>query len=112
MPHTHWDGGPTCSHRTKKACDEAYADWQATQQVLLAVKVVRAGHVRGFKGDKSVTAQLVRYIAGEQADILNDDGNPHEGPWVVRLRAAIERLKAGDVPGYNLYTMPTQPAPG
>ena len=52
-------------------------------------------------------AALVLYIAGETADMLNDEGNPAISPWVLRIRAAIERFKSGDLPVYNAYTPAT-----
>ena len=95
---------------TKKACDEEYANWQAFQQVYLAYKIVLLGDTKRFKGDKGQLAQLVRVIAGEQDDVMNDEGNRSEAPWVKRLRAALERFKAGDFPAYNLYEVPTSGA--
>lgn len=96
-----------------KAADSAYADWQAMQQVLLAWRVATAGEaaVKRYRKDDGQFAQLVRVVAGEAEDIMNDDGNPARTPWVQRLRAAIERVKAGDLPAYTLYTlMPPQAA--
>lgn len=101
--HTHWEGGPVCDLPTKKACDDRKQDWDAMQQVILAFNIVQRGDIRSYRKEKSVFAQLVRYIAGEQGDIMNDDGNASQAPWVLRLRAAIERVKAGDLPSYNLY---------
>lgn len=89
-----------------KARDNAYADWQAMQQVILAYNtVVKAGGETPAAYRKSTTLydQLVQLIGGSREDLMNDDGNPHEGPWAVRLRAAIERFKAGDIPVYCLY---------
>lgn len=28
MSHSHWDGGPTCRFKTKKACDENFTQYQ------------------------------------------------------------------------------------
>ena len=103
MGHKHQPGGPDCDMATKKACDDRKASWDAMQQVILAYNVVIRGDVRRYRKEKSVVGQLVRYIAGEQEDIMNDDGNPSLAPWVVRLRAAIERVKSGDIPVYCLY---------
>lgn len=89
-----------------KVADARHADWQAMQTVLLAYKVASEGRTRAFKGDKGVLAQLVRYIAGEQEEILNGDGNPHQSVEVKRLRAAISRVIAGKFPAYNLYILP------
>jgi len=74
------------------------------QQVLLAYRIALSGNIKGYRKDKGQFAQLVKVIAGEQADFMNEDGNPSQAAWVVRLRAAIERVKAGDLPSYNLYT--------
>jgi hypothetical protein len=101
--HTHWEGGPVCDLPTKKACDERKADWDAMQQVILAYNVVVRGDARRYRKEKSVIGQLVRYISGDQEDIMNDDGNASQAPWVLRLRSAIERFKAGDLPVYCLY---------
>lgn len=101
--HSHYEGGPPCRFSTKKACDDNYADWQAMQQVLLAYDIAVRGDMKPWKKEKSAFAQLVLYIAGERDDITNEDGNPSTAPWVVRLRAAVERVKASDLPLYNLY---------
>lgn len=89
-----------------KARDDAKADWDAMQQVILAYNIVvreqAKGRAEGYR-EKSLFDQLVRYLRGQQADLMNDDGNPHVGPWAMRLRAAIERFKAGDIPVYCLY---------
>lgn len=103
--HTHQDGGPVCVHATKKACEEAYADWQAMQQVILAWRIAsRSENLRPWRGG-SVFDQLVLVIAGAQADITTAEGNVSQAPWVKRLRAALERAKAGDLPRYNLYRL-------
>lgn len=112
MSHVHQEGGPTCRFATKKSCDEFFADWQAMQSVLLAYRIAVKGEVKRYKGDKSVLAQLVRLIAGEQEAILNGDGNPSQSAEVKRLMAAIERAKNGELPGYNLYELTTISAQG
>jgi hypothetical protein len=101
--HTHRDGGPVCDLPTKKACEDRKAAWDAMQQVILAYNIALRGETKPYRREKTALAQLVRYIAGEQEDIMNDDGNASQAPWVLRLRAAIERFKAGDLPEYNLY---------
>jgi hypothetical protein len=94
-------------------CDKAravvYADWQAMQQVILAYNVCMTGDTTKYRKEKSQFAGLVQYINGDVEEMLNDDGNPSVAPFVVRLRAAIERFKAGDLPAYNLY-QPVVPA--
>lgn len=101
--HTHWEGGPTCDLPTKKACEERKADWDAMQQVILAYNIAARGETKPYRKGDTLFNQLVRYIAGEQDDIVNGDGNPNMGPFAVRLRRAIDRVKAGDLPEYNLY---------
>ena len=108
MPHSHWAGGRVCDLPTKKACEDRKADWDAMQQVILAHGIAVRGATKPYRKGDTVFNQLVRYIAGEQDDITTKDGNPNVTPWVLRLRAAIERVKAGDLPGYNLY----EPATG
>jgi hypothetical protein len=76
------------------------------QQVLLAYRIAREG--RRIKED-NVLGDLVDYIGGHIEVILNKDGNPNRSPWVSRLMAAIDRVKAGNLPEYNLYTIPGQP---
>lgn len=112
--HTHRPEGPVCDLPTKKACDDRYADWQAMQQVQLAYRLATGDRVAAFsgrRGDKTIIGQLVRVLIGEQETLLNADGNPSEAPWSKRLLAAIERVKAGDLPRYTLYTWPDVPAP-
>jgi hypothetical protein len=95
-----------------KASDNEFADWQAMQQVILAYNtVVKAGGETptAYRKEKGLYAQLVQLIGGTREDLTNDDGNPHEGAWALRLRAAIERFKAGDIPVYCLYR-PVPPA--
>jgi hypothetical protein len=110
MAHTHSEGGPVCPVKTKAACDRVYADWLTMQQVLLAYKIALRGETKPYRKDKGVFAQLVRMIAGEQADIMNDDGNPSQSSEVKRIRATIEFIKAGELPKYNLYELPDPPA--
>lgn len=109
MAHSHWEGGPPCDLSTKKACEDRYADWQAMQQVLLAYNAVIGGRGADYKKESSQFAQLVQWLAGDREDIMNEDGNPSQAPWVVRLRAAVERVRSGDLPGYTMYT-PAVPA--
>jgi hypothetical protein len=92
-----------------KATDNAKADWDAMQQVILAYNIAARGGSRPYKKDKGAFAQLVLYIAGDRGEILNEDGNASQAPWVLRLRSAIERFIAGDLPVYNLYE-PAVPA--
>lgn len=105
MPHSHREGGRTCDLSTKKACEERYADWQAMQQVVLAYKVVVQGAAKRYRKDGGQLGQLVQLINGDREFIVNADGNPSEGPWVKRLLAAVERVKAGDLPRYNLVSL-------
>lgn len=91
-------------------CDKVFdgirADWDAMQQVILAARIVDRRDTRTYRKGKDAFSQLVRWMDGQQADIMNDDGNSHVGAFVVRLRAARERYIAGDLPRYNLYTPP------
>jgi hypothetical protein len=104
--------GSTTWAECDKAADNAKADWDAMQQVILAYRIaLRPGRNEGYRGDNSLFAQLVRYIRGQQEDIMNEDGNPHVGPWALRLRAAIARFIAGDLPRYNLYRIPGHDGP-
>lgn len=105
---------PTCEYgaTTWSDCDKAVTrakgDWDAFQQVLLAYRIAlrEAGQrAQGFKAD-GLFDQLVQIIRGTRQDFVNEDGNPHMGPWAVKLRAAIDRFKAGDFPAYNLYAIP------
>ena len=102
---------PTCAHANWADCDRAsdsrYIEWQAMQQVILAYNIVVSSRASVFLKDKGTFAQLVQHIAGKSEDIMNDEGNPSQTPFVIKLRAAIARVKAGDLPGYNLY----RPAP-
>lgn len=88
-----------------KACDDRYADWQAMQQVIAAYNVVVSNRWKAYRKEKSAFAQLVLWLAGDRTDIMNDDGNPSQAPWVIRLRAAIRRVIAGEVPRYTLYRL-------
>lgn len=112
MSHTHYAGGQPCDLPTKKACEDRYADWQAMQHVILAYNIVKQGKAKRYRKQKGQLAQLVLYIAGEQDAIMTAEGNVSVTPWVLRLMRAIERVKAGDVPGYTLYTIggSTEPA--
>lgn len=101
-PHANWG-------ECDKATTAAYTDWQAMQQVILAYNVVVGGRAGAFRKEESAFAQLVKLIAGEREDIMNDDGNPSQSVFVIRLRDAIERFKAGDLPVYNLVE-PVRPA--
>lgn len=78
--------------KTVKACDDAYADFQARSQVELARKIVASGRVGAFRKDSGVFAQLVLVVAGERDDILNEDGVPSQQPFTRRLRRAIDTL--------------------
>lgn len=109
LAHVNCEYGAANWSACDRARDNAYADWQAMQQVILAFNIATRGDTRPYRKEKGAFAQLVQYLAGEREDITNDDGNPSEAPWVMRLRAAIERVKAGQLPGYNLYE-PAVPA--
>lgn len=91
------------------ACDAAFKDiredWDAMQQVILAYKIALRPGQHGYRGD-SLFDQLVRYIRGQQEDLTNKDGNPYASTWAMRIRAAIARFIAGDLPRYNLYQIP------
>lgn len=70
------------------------------QQVILAYNIA----VEGRRLDENnFLAQLVDYISGNQRDLLTKEGNPAVAPFPMRVRAAIERFKSGDLPGYNIY---------
>lgn len=90
-----------------KARDVGYADWQAMQQVILAYRIVGSGSTKAYRKEKTAFARLIRWVDGQTEDIMNDDGNPSEEPFVNRLRAARARYQAGDLPRYNLYTPPS-----
>ena len=90
---------------TWSACDtaatNAYTDWQAMQQVILAFNVVQEG--RRIKEDNFL-ARLIDYIGGHSRALLTKDGSHEDvSAWAMRTHAAIERFKAGDLPAYNLY---------
>jgi hypothetical protein len=96
--HTHWpeEAALACRFRTKKECDENYANWQAEQQVLLAEAVVRGDHGLSWKRHKqgnSVFDQLVLVIAGERPTITNGDGVESQAPFTRRVLAALARRK-------------------
>lgn len=86
MSHTHRPGGPACIHPTKKACEDAFVQWQADEQVRLARIIVAGGRAGAFRRDRGVFAQLVSVLAGDRADIMTQEGNPNVSPFVVRLR--------------------------
>lgn len=98
--------GATTWGECDKVGDNIYADWQAMQQVLLAYRIVVIGDPKWFRKDEGQFGQLVHVLEGTASDFINDDGNASQAPWVIRLRAAIERVKAGDLPEYNLYAVP------
>lgn len=105
--HANCEYGASTWAECDKAADNVYADWQAMQTVLLAYKVAVTG--RRIK-EGNHFAQLVDIMLGHREFIVNKDGNPNETAEVARLYAAIERVKAGDLPGYTLYTLPEGPA--
>jgi hypothetical protein len=87
------------------------ADWEAMQTVLLAFKIVLDGAtLKHWRRDKTVFGQLVHMIEGSQEQIMTADGNPGKSAEVKRLYAAIERVKAGDLPAYNRVKLPDIPA--
>jgi len=101
-----------CRFKSWAECDDAYAEWQAMQQVLLAYRLLMAqtklAQTKWWdRGDKTQFRQLMKYIAGEQQDIYNGDGLPAQDAWTKRLKAAINRVVAADLPRYNLYEVPT-----
>jgi hypothetical protein len=63
-------------------------------QVELAAQIVLAGRTGDFRRDDTVFGQVVRIVAGQQADFLTKDGIPNRQPFTNRLRAAIERYRA------------------
>lgn len=110
MRSPHKKAHPACASRTWGDCDKVsanrYADWQAMQQVILAYRLVVAGKMPAFMKDDSLMGQLVRLIGGKQAAIQNDDGTESRGAWTKRILAAVQRMKDGDLPAYNLYELP------
>ncbi len=84
-----------------RAVEDIVRDWQAMQTVILAFNIASEG--RRINEDNFL-AQLIDYISGHSRDLLNKDGNPAISADAMRVRAAIERFKAGDLPAYNLYT--------
>lgn len=94
MSHSHRPN-TVCSAKSKKACDEKHANWQADQQVILALKVVAQGRSASYKKDDTVFGQLVRVLAGEKPGITNGEGNEASAPFTKRLLASVERYNAG-----------------
>lgn len=99
--HKHWpkdhpayERAPWCPFRTLKGCDEAYANWQAEQQVALADRIVAEGGAPRYAKAAGVFGQLVQLRAGTRQVILSQDGNPSEAPFTRRLLAAVERRAA------------------
>jgi hypothetical protein len=107
--HATCEYGATTWGECDKARDNAYADWQAMQQVILAYNIVVGGRAKAFKKDDTQFGQLVQLINGDRDIFVNDDGNESRAPFIERLRAAIARFSAGDLPAYNLYE-PVAPA--
>lgn len=99
--HENCEYGADTWAQCDKAVDAIVADWGAMQQVILAFNIAQEG--RRIKQDNFL-ARLIDYIGGDSRELLTKDGShPDMSPWAVRVRAAIERAKAGDLPAYNLY---------
>lgn len=95
MSHTH-DGEHPCSQPSVKACNAAYTQWQAWSQVLLAARVIEhmTPDTRArWRRDDTIFGQLVKVMDGQQADVMNEDGNPSQSAFVIRLREALERYR-------------------
>ena len=93
--HIHRDGGDTCKLPTKKACDDAYADWQAMQQVRLAAYVIAQNRSGDYRKDKSVFGQLVQLMAGDRESLDNKDGTAASAPFTRRILSALNKYKNG-----------------
>ena len=93
MPHQHWadGGGPVCRFKTKRECDEAYADWQADQQVLLAEWVVSTTSADAKRG----STEFDRLVAAVRSGGTIDG----EASFTRRLAAALERRRTADADG-------------
>ena len=98
MSHTHWEGGPTCSFSTKKACDDNFANWQAAQQVALAQRVVREGRAGHFRKGNDVFSQLVQVINGDKQTITAGDGEESQNAFTRRILAMLERYREENPP--------------
>lgn len=109
--HANCEYGASTWAECDRARDDEFGDWQAMQQVILAYNlVVAAGGVpRWARGEHGQFAQLIQLIGGEREYLTNIEGNPAVSPWSQRLMAAVERVKAGELPRYNLYE-PALPA--
>jgi hypothetical protein len=94
VSHTHWEGGPVCRFRTKRECEDAYADWQADQQVLLAARVVDMGRAGFHKKSSDVFGQLVLVLAGQKETITNSEGVESSAPFTRRVLAALRRYRS------------------
>lgn len=91
MSHEHVPGRP-CRFGTLKACDAAYAAFQARSQVELARRVVASGRAGPFRRDMTIFGQLVQVVAGDRETITNEDGLPSRQPFTRRLMAAVDAL--------------------
>ena len=103
-----------CAYANWAECDKAaalaYLDWQATQQVILAARVVRDGRAGAFLKEHGEFGQLVQILAGKREGFTDKKGNPSSATFVLRLQAAIDRITHDGLEGYNLYTWPEVPA--
>lgn len=91
MSHKHGtaDTAPVCRFRTKKECDENYADWQAMDQVKLAARVAAdPARVKAYKRQKDVFSQTVMVLAGERDAVEGD------APFTKRIQRALETYRA------------------
>lgn len=117
MRPQHKKAHPACPNGANWShCDAVvkalYENWQAMQQVLLAYLIVTEGRAGAFKKDDTQFGQLVQLIAGAREKFVNKDGNESEAGFVIKLRAAIQHVVAGDLPAYNLYHIPVPPGAG
>lgn len=99
--HANCEYGATTWADCDRAVDAVVRDWQAMQTVILAYNIALSG--RRIKEDNFI-ARLVDYIGGHSRALLVKDGSHEDvGPEAMRVHAAIERFKAGNLPAYNLY---------
>ena len=116
MRPPHKKAHPVCEYGAStwgecdKAVASAYVDWQATQQVILAARIVRQGRAGAFFKENGEFGQLVQILAGKREGFTDKKGNPSSATFVLRLQAAIARITDEGLAGYNLYTWPEVPA--
>lgn len=61
MPHVHREGGPTCPHKTMKACDEGWTQFSHGHIGQPCIKAIQESKTKRGQANKIATCTITAY---------------------------------------------------